>query len=187
MKRRIVLLALILALSSPLLAQPAEDDPLKLLERDPESWLFRLQHVAWRDVECVVFIKPQVSGDEAVQRLFSREKIKDYVKLRLANDLSFVPLCKGVPYDPSGRRLAYISVMIRTVGDDYPIAYLVELPVFVLEKASTDQSEGTDWDGGGVLGYTSKEKYVESIKEALAGEVEDFASFMVEARELRED
>ena len=41
------------------------------------------------------------------------------------------------------------------------------------------------WESTGTVGYTPDKKYAKVIKEAIAREVEEFASFMLTIRELK--
>jgi hypothetical protein len=163
---------------------PATADLLKEVNRAIDA-NFKVAFPLWKHVKCVTFKVDYytVTGEDGVPKMFRTEDLRDYMGLRLANDLSFVPVCQGdIRSLPSGT-VASLSVDFTTVGHDYPVAYNVEIKATILGGATVrrDCEQKTDWDEE-TLGFAAQAKLQESFKHSIQGNVEAFARFLLKVR-----
>ena len=72
--------------------------------------------------------------------------------------------------------------------DDDSIVYFVEITATIYggQEAQESTRQSITWESPGTLGDTPSDAYEQSITDALASEVKEFARFMLKVRELVE-
>lgn len=91
-----------------------------------------------------------------------------YAKLRHANDLSFLPAC-GESYE---LRWLTVEFLIWTVGEDYPVAFLLRTTTFLpgLPEGTSNEPFET-----AVLGYASAAQVSHEVEEFIQDAIRDLA------------
>jgi hypothetical protein len=97
------------------------------------------------------------------------QSLIDLLSLRLRNDVSSVPLCGDI-YDEG---LTWVFLSVTGVGNDFPVAFYVELRVSV---STEDVFESA------TLGYGSKTSVEEQVEESVRDLVESFGIAFLKGR-----
>ena len=136
---------------------------------DWEALLTKLRYSVFKDTKCLVAV---VTLEGSAMSLdLKQQPLTEFLKLRLRNDLSAIPICKKG--DKEG--LAFVHVHVWTVGDDYPVAFHITLsggPITRLDAFET-----------AILGYGSKRSIEEQVRKSIRQLVEDFAVAFLKGRE----
>lgn len=113
-----------------------------------------------RKIESFVFIYAHVKGDAKSGIGLTDSEMTDYVRLRFKNSFAGVPY-RETPFssikDPA--KAGSIWCGVWTVGDNYPVAYHVEIRFGTMEKDRIYTDE--------VLGYGNSKVAQEKVKQVL--------------------
>jgi hypothetical protein len=179
-----IVLALIVLPASSL--SQAQGQPGELPGKDPEA--FKLAYGLWRAVECVAvpdYMGPYDTGEPG-QLIYPPQKIRRYVKLQLVRELPVIALCKEPPDEVGRGKSVIIRATVRAEEGDDSIAYFVEITATIYGGQEVREStrQSITWESPGTLGDTPRDSYEQSVKDALASEVKEFAQFVLKVREL---
>ena len=119
-----------------------------------------------------------------------KHKYERLVRLRLRNDLSmmkhetvrYVDALKKYGFDSSSSELKKrggISCLVWTVGEDYPVAQLVECELWGYGKYSISREFS-----GRVLGYSSSKNADEQVRASIREIMANISADLLEARDL---
>lgn len=119
-------------------------------------------------VNCVD-LSPTIVLDGSAEALLSKQHIEDLYALRVANDFSMLPSCLEGPASQGALRSV---INIWSVGDDYPMAYLL---TYQAQVWSTPLSTAEDTYRVRYLGYASANQLHDIATTQLRSYVEDLA------------
>lgn len=92
------------------------------------------------------------------------QELIDFAKLRLKNNISNISILKHASYSDS---TTWVILTVWTVGDDYPVAYHIQISCGPIRGGSTFDHA--------FLGYDSKEGIKKAIKESFDQLITPFA------------
>ncbi|MCG9738594.1 hypothetical protein L1D32_10545 [Shewanella insulae] len=111
----------------------------------------------------------------------SKEELTSYLRLRFKNNFASTGFKKGdfvkIITEESETKKAErgdISIKVWTVGDDYPIAFHIEIGAGNYSNLGQYKTA--------ILGYSSKQKIAESVKQSISDLVDDLAVAFFKAR-----
>ncbi|HEX7005085.1 MAG TPA: hypothetical protein VF168_12945 [Trueperaceae bacterium] len=108
----------------------------------------------------------------------SSEELTQRFRLRMSNDISFVPECD----DLANTSYLALSLNVWTVGEDYPVAYhvAIEGSIFPVYDGRPENSFENAW-----LGYAATERVKGEVREAVEESVYDLALDFLKVRDFR--
>lgn len=124
--------------------------------------------------ECIGKIRFRASGSTATIGL-SDTRLETLGAVRAANDLSFIPPCDGYP--PNS---IVPTIYVWTVGDDYPVAYHLEIEIEV-RYTGRDGFSNTTVYLSSTLGYGRADSVRRSVETWIAEEIQNFAGTYLRA------
>ena len=129
----------------------------------------------FKKTEFITVIAKLAGTAEKLQ--FKEEELIDFAKLKIRNNIKGIPFITLEEYDSRSAEeliendlkfdpafdsvFSLLEFLIWTVGDDYPIAFYVDLAAGNYRKAT--------------LGYGSAEGIEQQVKKSIDGLIEDFA------------
>jgi len=151
-----------------------------------EDRAFEGRYSLWSSVRCVSdSVRLVADFDPALMKMYSVDEMEADVRSDLSG-LTFPVVCQpGVV--PAPATMASIELEIRTVVDDdgslvYFVRLLAELPDGAFVKTSLNQA--TSWESRGKLGRANPGRSRDMLRKAMSEQVEEFATFMSQARTL---
>jgi len=159
---------------------------LQAVETGYEKRAFAGRFSLWQNVRCVAdSVRVIADSDQLPLTVFSLTELEAEARSGLAR-LVFPKLCDP-SVAPAPATMASVAVEVLTVlGDQGDLVYFVRLRARMPDGdfKRTDFGQFTTWESSGRLGHAYHERIGDSLRVALAEQVEEFAAFMRKARAL---
>lgn len=101
--------------------------------------------------------------------------------LRLRNDLSFLPRCGNDYSEPKNESMLFVDLAVWTVGDDYPVAYHVELTTYQFSMVHSIPRQFNEPFTTAYLGYARSTDVSGELNKIIEEIVRDMAISYVRA------
>jgi hypothetical protein len=167
----LLFLALIFS-SSLLLAEQEESD---------DADFYKLVYQDFQSVKSFGTLAVLCRGEDARKIGLDAKKLTDLLKLKFKNDFVDVPYedqtGKNIDFvldDQFGPAVGRVVITVWIVGDDYPIAYHMEIVAGTIEEREIYTNS--------VLGYGSKQNVPDTVKSQIGKFVEELAIVFFKAR-----
>ena len=169
---RSITLALIaglgLLVSQHLSAQPAKAQTAseEISEAKVQELMAKLVYSKFKTTKYLM-VGVQLTGS-AEKLGLKKSALIDFAKLRLKNNIADIPMTANIPQDAFKEdSVALLALTVWTVGDDYPVAFHINISCGPVSKIDLYQTA--------ILGYASKNKMERIVKESIDDLIQDFA------------